>query len=81
MRSHDLAATASSPAEKHPDRQSRGVKSGLLNLFIVAISLSYAFLDLSIYRDNFRVHPDGWKLYFSGGIQAPWQYELASGKQ
>ena len=41
-----------------------------------AISLSYAFLDLSIYRDNFRVHPDGWKLYFSGGIQAPWQYRI-----
>jgi hypothetical protein len=51
-------------------------KSALLNLFVWAISLSYAFLDWSIYRENFRVHPDGWKLYFSGGIEAPWQYRI-----
>lgn len=51
-------------------------KSASLNLFLCAISLSYAFLDWSIYRRDFLVHPDGWKLYFSGGIEAPWQYRI-----
>ncbi len=50
--------------------------SALLHLFVWAISLSYAFLDWSIYRRDFLIHPDGWKLYFSGGIQAPWQYRI-----
>lgn len=76
MRSHDLTATASSPAEKNSLRRTPVSQSAWLNLIVWAISLSYAFLDLSIYRDNFRVHPDGWKLYFSGGIQAPWQYRI-----
>ncbi|MEO6966773.1 MAG: hypothetical protein ABI076_12905 [Acidobacteriaceae bacterium] len=38
--------------------------------------MSYALLDWSIYREKYLVHPDGWKLYFSGGIQAPWQYRI-----
>lgn len=48
----------------------------LVLLFVSAISLSYAFLDWEIYRQKFLVHPDGWMLYFSGGIQAPWQYRI-----
>ncbi|MGC1869414.1 MAG: hypothetical protein WA700_00530 [Acidobacteriaceae bacterium] len=48
----------------------------LIPAFISAISLSYAFLDWEIYRQQFLVHPDGWMLYFSGGIQAPWQYRI-----
>ncbi|MHB1840844.1 MAG: hypothetical protein ACYCPD_13890 [Acidobacteriaceae bacterium] len=45
-------------------------------LLVSAISLSYAFLDWNIYRERFLAHPDGWMLYFSGGIQAPWQYRI-----
>ena len=78
MRSREFTAdrTASSPGEKNPDQRPRVIPSALINLFVVAMSLSYAFLDWDIYRTNFRLHPDGWKLYFSGGIQAPWQYRI-----
>ncbi|HTU51043.1 MAG TPA: hypothetical protein VMF56_10635 [Acidobacteriaceae bacterium] len=48
----------------------------MIPVFISAISLSYAFLDWEIYRQRFLLHPDGWMLYFSGGIQAPWQYRI-----
>jgi hypothetical protein len=71
------AATGGVPSEPEDLRlRVRIFKSALLNLFVWAISLSYAFLDWSIYRENFRAHPDGWKLYFSGGIEAPWQYRI-----
>lgn len=48
----------------------------LLHLFVWAISLSYAFLDWGIYREKYLTHPDGWKLHFTGGMQAPWQYRM-----
>jgi hypothetical protein len=67
---------ASSPAGKHSDQRPRVMGSALLSLFVGAMSLSYAFLDWDIYRTNFRLHPRGWKLYFSGGIQAPGQYRI-----
>lgn len=78
MRSREFTAggTASSPVGKNSGRRPQVMESALLNLFVWAISLSYAFLDWTIYRDKFRLHPGGWKLYFSGGIQAPWQYRI-----
>jgi hypothetical protein len=45
-------------------------------LLVSGISLSYAFLDWNIYREKFFAHPDGWMLYFSGQIDAPWQYRI-----
>ncbi|MEO6828716.1 MAG: hypothetical protein ABI164_02825 [Acidobacteriaceae bacterium] len=54
----------------------RSAKSNLLNVFIWAISLSYGYSDWGIYREKFLVHPDGWRLYLSGGIDAPWQYRI-----
>ncbi|MGO8719953.1 MAG: hypothetical protein ACLQMO_12150 [Acidobacteriaceae bacterium] len=78
MRSREFTAegTASSSAGKNSDPRPRVMESALLYLFVGAMSLSYAFLDWDIYRTNFRLHPGGWKLYFSGGIQAPWQYRI-----
>ena len=55
---------------------SRSAKSILLNLFICAISLSYGFSDWNIYKENYLAHPEGWKLYLSGGIEAPSQYRI-----
>lgn len=78
MTSHPSASTGDSlsSAGNASRRRSAKVQSWLLPLFVSAISLSYAFLDWDIYRQNFLAHPDGWLLYFSGGIQAPWQYRI-----
>lgn len=78
MRNHPSATSgvSSSPEYQGPRILVRVGKSVLLNLFVLAISLSYAFLDWSEYRRSFRIDPDGWKLYFVGGIQAPWQYRI-----
>ncbi len=65
-----------SSAGKTSGRRSEAAPSWLLALFVGVISFSYAFLDWEIYRNQFLVHPDGWMLYFSGGIQAPWQYRI-----
>ncbi|MGB6931854.1 MAG: hypothetical protein WBD91_03715 [Acidobacteriaceae bacterium] len=78
MTGHNSASNRDSlsSAGGAPHRRSAMAPSWLLALFVAAISLSYAFLDWDIYRQNFLVHPDGWMLYFSGGIQAPWQYRI-----
>ena len=78
MTSHNSASNGDflSSAGKTSHRRTVTVQSWLIPLFISAISLSYAFLDWDIYRQKFLVHPDGWMLYFSGGIQAPWQYRI-----
>lgn len=77
MRRREFTAegTASSSG-KNSGQRPRALESALLSLFVGAMSLSYSFLDWDIYRTNFRLHPGGWKLYFSGGIQAPWQYRI-----
>jgi hypothetical protein len=51
-------------------------KSLLLNAFIWCISLSYGFSDWTIYRQQFLRNPDSWKLYLTGGVDAPWQYRI-----
>lgn len=78
MTSHHSACNGDSVASEGKTSHGRTtmVQSWLLPLFISAISLSYAFLDWEIYRQKFLVNPDGWMLYFSGGIQAPWQYRI-----
>ena len=78
MTSHNSASNGDSlsSAGKTSHRRNPMVQSWLIPLFISAISLSYAFLDWDIYRQKFLVHPDGWMLYFSGGIEAPWQYRI-----
>lgn len=57
-------------------RRTGTLQTCLVSLIVSAISLSYGFLDWDIYRQRFLVHPDGWMLYFSGGIEAPWQYRI-----
>lgn len=54
----------------------RVTKSIFLNSIIWAISLSYGYVDWMLYREKFLVNPDGWRHYFSGGIEAPWQYRI-----
>ena len=54
----------------------RTSSSPLVNLFVVAISSSYAFMDWINYKRTFAVHPDGWMLYFSGQVEAPGQYRI-----
>lgn len=78
MKSHHSASKGDSVAlaGKTSDRRTGMFHSWLIPLFVSAISLSYAFLDWDIYRQRFLVHPDGWMLYFSGGIEAPWQYRI-----
>ena len=78
MTSHHSASNGDSfsSAGKTSHRRTGMLQLWLLPLFVAAISLSYAFLDWEIYRQRFLVHPDGWMLYFSGGIQAPWQYRI-----
>ena len=78
MTSHHSASHGDSlsSAGKTSHRRTGMFHSWLIPLFVSAISLSYAFLDWDIYRQRFLVHPDGWMLYFSGGIEAPWQYRI-----
>lgn len=57
-------------------RSYRAARSVLLYAFICAISLSYGFMDWGLYREKFITNPDGWKLYFRGGVEAPWQYRI-----
>jgi hypothetical protein len=78
MTSHNSASAGETliSAEEKSHRRTGILQSWLTPLFVSAISLSYAFLDWEIYRQKFVVHPDGWMLYFSGGIQAPWQYRI-----
>jgi len=75
MTSHPSASNGSSVSSSGKTCRWRG-GAWLIPVFISAISLSYAFLDWEIYRQRFLLHPDGWMLYFSGGIQAPWQYRI-----
>lgn len=78
MTSHNSAPNGGpfSSGEENSHRRTGMLQSWLIPLVVSAISLSYAFLDWNIYRQSFVVHPDGWMLYFSGGIQAPWQYRI-----
>jgi len=55
---------------------SRSAKSLVLGVFIWAVSLSYGFSDWNIYRHKVLTHPGGWKMYLTGGIDAPWQYRI-----
>lgn len=55
---------------------SRASKSALLHMFICAMSLSYGFSDWVNYRQKFVNNPNGWHLYFIGGVEAPWQYRI-----
>ncbi len=56
--------------------QSRFPKFSLLHITVWAISLSYAFLDWGFYKTMFFGHPDAWKLFLHGGIDAPEQYRV-----
>ncbi len=78
MTSHRSAPNRDSlsSAEETSVRLTGILQSWLMPLLVSAISLSYAFLDWNIYRERSLAHPDGWKLYFSGKIDAPWQYRI-----
>ena len=78
MTSHRSAPNRDSlsSAEETSVRRTGILQSWLMPLLVSAISLSYAFLDWNIYRERSLAHPDGWKLYFSGQIDAPWQYRI-----
>ena len=78
MTSHRSASNRDSlyAAGETSVRRSGILQSWLMPLLVSGISLSYAFLDWNIYREKFFAHPDGWMLYFSGQIDAPWQYRI-----
>lgn len=78
MTSHRSASNRDSlsSAGETSVRRTGILQSWLMLLLVSAISLSYAFLDWNIYRERFLAHPDGWMLYFSGQIDAPWQYRI-----
>lgn len=50
----------------------------LVQAFLWGIALSYGFSDWTSYREALTAHPDAWRMYLTGGIEAPFQYRVGS---